>query len=220
MDVRLLGHDRARGHGAVPAIGSAPPPPREVRLRDGARVLVRPIVPDDRTRLREGFHRLSPESRYQRFQSTMRDLSDAQLRHLTEIDYDDHMAWVALDPTRPDLPSLGVARYIRDAGHPDVAEVAVTVLDAWQGRGLGTLLLGLLSEWAAAHGVRTFRAYTLTTNEAMIRIFRDIGARVTQEEAGVLQLDMPVPASADALPDNPTGRAFREVARMRAASQA
>jgi len=199
----------------VPATDADLPPPREYRLRDGSRVLVRPIVADDKARLREGFQRLSPEARYQRFQATVRDLSDAQLRHLTEIDYDDHMAWVALDPTQPDLPGLGVARYIRVAGHRDVAEVAVTVLDAWQGRGLGTLLLGLLSEWAAAHGVRTFRAYTLATNDAMIRIFRDIGARVTRQDAGVLQLDMPVPASADALPDNPTGRAFRAVARLR-----
>jgi len=191
------------------------PGPREYRLKDGTPVLVRPIRPEDKARLREGFQRLSPEARYQRFLATMSDLSDDQLRHLTEIDYHDHMAWVAIDPGRPELPGVGVARYIRVEGHPDVAEVAVTVADAWQGRGLGTLLLERLCESAAAHGVKTFRAFTLETNDAMIRIFRDIGAHVVRHDEGVLALDMPVPPTPEALPDNPTGRAFREVARVR-----
>jgi hypothetical protein len=111
------------------------PEPREYRLRDGAAVLVRPIQADDKDRLHELFRHLSPDARYQRFQATIADLSDAQLRDLTEIDYDDHMAWVALDPSRAELPGIGEARYIRAKGHSDVAEVAVTVLDAWQGRG-------------------------------------------------------------------------------------
>jgi RimJ/RimL family protein N-acetyltransferase len=192
------------------------PEPRRSRLRDGSAVLVRPILPEDRDRLREGFHRLSPEARYQRFLATVSDLSDAQLRHLTEVDYHDHMAWVALDPGRPDLPVVGVARYIRVEGHPDVAEVAVTVADGWRGKGVGTLLLELLSEWAWAHGVRTFRAFTFETNDAMIRIFRDIGAHVVRHDEGVLALDMPVPATPADLPENPTGRAFRALVRARA----
>ena len=186
------------------------PAPREYRLRDGTSVLVRPIRPEDKARLRAGFHQLSPEARYQRFLATMGDLTDAQLRHLTEIDYHDHMAWVAIDPSRPELPGAGVARYIRVAHHPEVAEVAVTVADAWRGRGLGTLLLELLSEWAAAHGVKTFRAFTFETNDAMIRIFKDIGAHVVRHDEGVLALDMPVPRSA--------GRAFRALVRARAGS--
>ena len=202
------------GPPAVPRLPEARPYP----LRDGTTVLVRPILPEDRDRLHEGFHRLSPEARYQRFLATVSDLGDAQLRHLTEIDYHDHMAWVALDPGRPELPVVGVARYIRVEGHPDVAEVAVTVADGWRGKGVGTLLLELLSEWAAAHGVRTFRAFTFETNDAMIRIFRDIGAHVVRHDEGVLALDMPVPATAADLPDNPTGRAFREVARARVRS--
>jgi len=194
------------------------PPAREVRLRDGTPVLVRPIRPEDKARLRAAFHQLSPEARYQRFLATMGDLSDKQLRHLTEIDYHDHMAWVAIDPSRPELPGAGVARYIRVAGHPDVAEVAVTVADAWRGRGLGTLLLELLSGWAAEHGVTTFRAFTFETNDAMIRIFKDIGAHVVRHDEGVLALDMPVPRSAAELPDNATGRAFRALVRARAVS--
>jgi acetyltransferase len=190
------------------------PEPREYRLRDGAAVLVRPIQADDKDRLHELFRHLSPDARYQRFQATIADLSDAQLRDLTEIDYDDHMAWVALDPSRAELPGIGEARYIRAKGHSDVAEVAVTVLDAWQGRGVGTLLFRMVCKWATGHAIRTFRAYALETNDAMIRIFKDIGAHVVRRDAGVVALDMPVPASAEDLPDTPTGRAFRDVARL------
>ena len=190
------------------------PGPREYRLRDGTAVLVRPIQADDKERLREEFRHLSPESRYQRFFAVIADVSDAQLRSLTEIDYHDHMAWVALDPSQPDLPGIGEARYIRVKAHPDIAEVAVTVVDAWQGRGVGTLLFRMVCKWATAHGVRTFRAYALETNDAMIRIFKDIGAHVVRRDEGVVALDMPVPVTAEELPDTPTGRAFREVARL------
>lgn len=93
-----------------------------------------------------------------------------------------------------------------------MAEVAVTVLDAYQGRGLGTLLLGLLSRSAAAQGIRTFRAYVHEDNDAMLRIFRDLGAKVGRADVGVCQLDIPVPEDPDILPDTPTGRVFKAVA--------
>jgi GNAT superfamily N-acetyltransferase len=190
------------------------PEPREYRLRDGAAVLIRPIRADDKERLRETFRRLSPEARYQRFLASIAELSDAQLRNLTEIEYHDHMAWLALDPSQPGLPAIGEGRYIRVKSHPDVAEVAVTVLDEWQGRGVGTLLFRMVCKWATGHGVRTFRAFALETNDAMIRIFKDIGAHVVRRDEGVVALDMPVPVTAEELPDTPTGRAFREVARL------
>lgn len=196
------------------------PEPREYHLRDGTRVLVRPIREDDKERLRETFRRLSPEARYQRFLHAINELSDAQVRSLTELDYHDHMSWVALDPSRPELPAIGEARYIRVANHPEVAEVAVTVVDAWQGRGVGTLLFRMVCKWATGHGVRTFRAYALETNDSMIRIFKDIGARVVRHDEGVVALDMPVPATAEELPDTPTGRAFRQVARLSAQMRA
>jgi GNAT superfamily N-acetyltransferase len=86
------------------------------------------------------------------------------------------------------------------------------VLDAYQGRGLGTLLLGLLSGSAAAQGIRTFRAYVHENNDAMLRIFRDLGAAVTAADAGVCELDIPVPEDPATLPESPTGRVFKAVA--------
>src|SRR5207247_221841 len=127
--------------------------------RDGSYVRVRPIRPEDRERLRVGLHQLSAASRYHRFLAALSELSAEQLRYLTEVDQVNHLAWIALDPALAGEPAVGVARCIRVPEDPAMAEVAVTVLDAYQGRGLGTLLLGLLSRSAAAQGIRTFRAY-------------------------------------------------------------
>jgi RimJ/RimL family protein N-acetyltransferase len=187
-------------------------PLQEIRLRDETCVWVRPIRPEDRDRLRVGLHQLSAASRYHRFLATVSELSEEQLRYLTDVDHVNHLAWIALDPVLPEEPAVGVARCIRFPENPAMAEVAVTVLDAYQGRGLGTLLLGLLSRSAAAQGIRTFRAYVHEDNDAMLRIFRDLGAEVVRAEVGVCQLDIPVPADPEMLPDTPTGRVFRAVA--------
>lgn len=187
-------------------------PPREFRLRDGRTVLVRPIRPEDKERLKVGLHQLSPSSRYHRFHAAVSELSPAQLRYLTEVDQVNHLAWIGVDPALPAEPAVGVARCIRLPAEPDVAEVAVTVLDAYQGRGLGTLLLGVLSTAAAAQGIRAYRAYVAEDNEAMLRIFRDLGAQVHCVDYGVYELDIPVPKDPEAVPDTPTGRVFKAVA--------
>src|SRR5438093_9709510 len=97
----------------------------DFKLRDGTPVVIRPVFPEDRDRLREGMHRLSPQSRHRRFGATVSDLTEDQLRYLTEIDHTNHMAWIALDPTVPGEPGLGVARFVRLAQEPGVAEAAV-----------------------------------------------------------------------------------------------
>ncbi|HEV2751730.1 MAG TPA: GNAT family N-acetyltransferase [Gemmatimonadales bacterium] len=186
--------------------------PREFELRDGRRVLVRRIRPEDRDRLQVGLHQLSAASRYHRFHAAVSELSPEQLSYLTEVDHVNHLAWIALDPTLPGEPAVGVARCIRVPVKPEMAEVAVTVLDAYQGRGLGTLLLGVLSQSAAMRGIRTFRAYVEEDNESMLRIFRDLGAHVGCLDVGVYQLDIPVPIDPETLPDTPTGRVFKAVA--------
>jgi RimJ/RimL family protein N-acetyltransferase len=188
-----------------------PPPTREVVLRDGTPLLMRPIRPDDKDRLREGFARLSQTSRYRRFMTALNRLSDAQVRYLTEIDYVDHMAWVAIDPTQPTQPGLGVARYVRLPSDPATAEAAVTVIDEQQGKGIGTILLGLLAASAHQHGITRFRAYVLAENTPMIEILHDLGATVT-DTGPLLQVDVPIPAGPEELPDTPTGRVFKAVA--------
>jgi RimJ/RimL family protein N-acetyltransferase len=185
--------------------------PMRFSLRDGAPVVVRPILPEDKERLIEGFARLSEASRYRRFGTPVRRLTDEQLRYLTEIDYDDHMAWVAIDPLGEGEPGLGVARYVRLPGEPEVAEAAVTVVDSHQGLGLGTILLGVLGMSALAHGIRVFRAYVLEENQTVQDLFAGLGATM-QHEGPMLRIDVPLPEDPAKLPDTPTGRIFRAVA--------
>jgi GNAT superfamily N-acetyltransferase len=186
---------------------------KRVELRDGSRVLLRQIRPQDRTRLAEGLRRLSPASRYLRFQRTVTELSDAELRYLTDVDHVDHEAIVAIDTTHPERPGVGVARYIRELYEPTVAEAAITVADEYHGQGAGTLLLGALAARAEANGIEVFRSYVLDGNAAMLEVFDHLGADRELETSGLWRVDLPVPKQDEDLPDTGAGRAFRSAAR-------
>lgn len=188
--------------------------PLRLSLRDGTPVLIRPVVPEDQQLLREGFERLSEVSRYRRFMRLVKELTDAQLRYFTEIDYRHHMAWLAVDLSQPSPPGVGIARYIRLPHRPNAAEVAVTVVDSHQGQGLGTMLLAMLARSAAENGIDTWVAEVLTENAAMLHLFRDLGARDAQlEEGGVVRVEIPVPRDPSQVPETPAGKVFQAVAR-------
>jgi len=147
-----------------------------VVLRDGSTVLIRQVHSADAPLLADGFARLSARSLQQRFLSPKSSLSAAELRFLTEVDHDDHEAIGAL--SRADGRGVGIARYIRDPGDPTAAEIAVTIVDDWHGRGLGTELLARLSDRARQAGIRRFTATTAYGNAAMGGLLRNMGAEL------------------------------------------
>jgi GNAT superfamily N-acetyltransferase len=164
-----------------------------VALRDGSHVRIRQARPGERELLLRGFQRLSPESRYRRFLTPMPRLSDSTVRHLTDIDHRDHEAVIALDESGTE--ALGIARYVRDAERRDAAEVAVTVVDEWQGRGLGTLLLDALVALAREDGIHTFTAWMLESNAEMMDLFQHLGpVRIVERDAGVVQIEVAITA--------------------------
>jgi GNAT superfamily N-acetyltransferase len=161
-------------------------------LRDGSRVRLRQIHASDKDLLRRGFERLGGESRYRRFLTPTAQLSEAEVRYLTEVDHHDHEAIVALDEQSGE--GIGVARYVRNRERPDVAEVAVTVVDDWQGRGLGTRLLEVASARAREEGVGSFTALMLATNQEMMSLLERLGPlRVVDREVGTVEIEMPIP---------------------------
>lgn len=134
-----------------------------IELRDGSQIEIRPISPDDKRALVDGFERLSPESRYRRFLTPVQRLQPGLLAYLTEVDHHDHEALVARSHTGE---PLGVARYVRTE-QPDTAEAAVAVVDHWQGRGVGTALLQRLAVRAREEGIGWFTATLLAENREM-----------------------------------------------------
>src|SRR5215831_21146875 len=155
-------------------VGSGNPATRRrTVLRDGSAVLIRPVHGDDARLLADGFARLSARSRRMRFLAQKKELFPADLRYLTEIDHHDHEALGALDAT--DGRGAGVARYVRSAADPRAAEIAVTVVDEWQGRGLGRELVAQLAERARAEGIDRFTALVAADNVAVAGLARSFG---------------------------------------------
>ena len=155
-----------------------------VVLRDGSQVQIRPVRGSDAPLLADGFARLSARSRQQRFLSPKHSLSAAELRFLTEVDHHDHEAIGALSPA--DGRGVGIARYIRDPGDPEAAEIAVTIADDWQGRGLGTELLARLSERARQEGICRFTATIAYGNAAMATLLQNMGAELAGHDHGTV----------------------------------
>ena len=166
-----------------------------VELRDGSRVRIRQGRRTDRELLVRGFEHLGAESRYRRFLTPMHALGARTVRYMTELDHHDHEAMIALDERGKE--GLGDAFYVRDRRRPDTAEVAVTVVDEWQGRGLGTLLLDVISARALDEGVGTFTALMLASNQAMMDLFERLGpVRVVGRAAGTVEIEVAIPALA------------------------
>jgi GNAT superfamily N-acetyltransferase len=151
------------------------------RLRDGSEVTIRELTPRDAPVLAEAFERLSPQSRDLRFLGAKARLSSTDLEYLTDVDGHLHEALGATDEATG--RGVGVARFVRLDPDAPVAEVAVTVVDDWQRRGLGTLLLERLNERARAEGIERYTALVSGENRAIVGLLNAIGARVLSANA-------------------------------------
>jgi RimJ/RimL family protein N-acetyltransferase len=149
---------------------------RTATLRDGSSVMINPVRSADAPLLADGFERLSARSRMTRFLSPKKQLSARELRYFTDVDHHDHEALGAVSVA--DGRGVGVARYVRDADDPQAAEIAVTIVDEWQGRGLGTLLLTRLTRRARQEGITRFTALVADGNEPVMRLLRRVSSEI------------------------------------------
>ncbi|HEV2170556.1 MAG TPA: GNAT family N-acetyltransferase [Candidatus Binatus sp.] len=160
----------------------------DATMLDGSAILVRAIRPDDKERLHEHFHGLSEKSVYFRFMGIRRDLSPGDLKHLTELDFKTHVGLVATLVENERERFIGVGRYICGKD-PTRAEVAFAILDGFQGRGIGTILLQHLSRIADSNGVAEFEADVLGDNRQMLEVFAHSGfERQRSLDSGVVHL--------------------------------
>ena len=151
--------------------------------------------PDDGPGLAEAYDQLSQTSRYRRFFTGKPHLSEQSLAYFTDIDHRDHEALVAVVTDSGQL--VGVARYIRIPEQPDQAEVAITVLDSWQRRGLGTVLLSELAQRAAEEGIRYFVAEILAENRPMVTLAQQLGDAEVTGEGGTVSARIDLAAAAE-----------------------
>jgi RimJ/RimL family protein N-acetyltransferase len=154
-------------------------------LRDGSEVLIRPIQSGDAPFLADGFARLSARSRQLRFLTVRQELSPAELRYFTDIDHHDHEVLGAVD--RGSGRGVGVARYVRSAEDSQAAQISVTVIDEWRGRGLGTELVAQLSERAREEGIRRFTALVTADNAAMADLLQNTNAHLVRYGPGTVE---------------------------------
>lgn len=134
-----------------------------------------------RDEINKGFKRMSRQSRWLRFASAVAELSDSQLNHLTDLDGSNRVAWCAATTADTQEQGIGLARYLRLDDEPDVAEFAVTVIDEFQGQGVGATLLEKLLESARDNGIRVLRGYVLPHNERMLGLCRHLQAQIQEE---------------------------------------
>jgi GNAT superfamily N-acetyltransferase len=163
--------------------------PALIPLRDGTRLRVQPIGPEHRACVAAGFERLSPRSRESRFLQPLARLDGAMLDYLCAIDGDRHLAVGARSLADE---HIGLARCVRLAGEPEVAEIAVTVLDDWQRRGVAAVLVTELARWADTVGIRRFRALFRYDNRPVAKLLRAAGVPLVAETAGMLRADIDV----------------------------
>ncbi len=163
----------------------------DVVLMDGETVRMRPIRPEDAELEARFFARVGPESAYYRFFRAKTELTSEELEYFTNVDYRDRMALVVLH----DDEMVAVGRYdvLAEDGRGDetTAEVAFLVEDAFQGRGVGTLLLQQLAAYGRLHDVAAFRAYVLADNKGMLRVLRHSGYDMVRElDHGIYEFEI------------------------------
>jgi RimJ/RimL family protein N-acetyltransferase len=158
--------------------------PQLVTLRSGDVVRMRQVQPDDAPALVRAYANLGEQSRYRRFFTIMPELPEATLKAAVEVDHTDHEALVAVPLLSTEI--VGECRFIRLPDQPDTAEVGVTVVDAWQGRGLGSALLARLSERALEAGIEYFTAEVLAENRTMLALLPSLGQVETESHGPVV----------------------------------
>lgn len=159
-------------------------------LRDGRRVMLRPIRSEDADLLIDLHNRTSPETQYLRFFGAKPRLTRAEAEYLAGVDYDLRFAIVATADEDGEEHIVAVGRF--DIVEPATAEAAVVVRDDYQRQGLGTALLERMVEVARGRGVRTFAGEILAENERMIRLLRNNGLEVGKSEGSVVRASVPI----------------------------
>ena len=191
-------------------------------LPNGVPVLVRHVGTADAPRLKDGFKLISSLARRRHFPGDdVRELGPAQLKALESVDQKNYCIWGALNPAKAEEPGIGIARYRRLEEEPSAADVAITILDQYQGTGAGLLLHACLHYTAAKNRIRHFYYDVSGENQRFIRHLEHLGAEYKGRVLGMTRLRMPVYARALSVPQySAAGFKFSQAMRRVTAGRA
>ncbi|HEU0290506.1 MAG TPA: GNAT family N-acetyltransferase [Burkholderiales bacterium] len=160
-------------------------------MKNGTVITVRPIRPEDAGIEQAFVRKLSNESRYNRFMDAVRELSPRMLSHFTQVDYDRHLALIAVVGHDDGEIQVAVARYVVNDDRQR-GEFAIAVADEWQRMGLGTLLMQALMTAARAAGMRAMFGDVLASNHKMLRLMAKMGfsVKVSEQDARVMRVEI------------------------------
>jgi RimJ/RimL family protein N-acetyltransferase len=162
---------------------------RQMALKNGETLRIRPIRPDDETRLVDLYSRLSRQTAYQRFFTVMRRLPSDWIHYFANVDYRRRLALVAERETVAGVEIVGVGRF-EPSDEEGTGEVAFVLEDGYQGQGLGAVLLDAVVQAGIERGLTRFRAFVLAENRRMLsllaRHMRIIESKTEQGETTVL----------------------------------
>ena len=157
----------------------------KLTLNDGTPLEIRLCCSEDKdhikTEIRDALNHMSVKTRCYRFAAPIDELSDSQLEYLSDLDNKDRLAWGVLDTSSGSEIGIALARYVRLEDEPHVAEFAITIIDKFQGRGLGTILLKRLIDSASSNGIQTLRGYVHPENAGMIQLGKKYNAKMNWE---------------------------------------
>jgi GNAT superfamily N-acetyltransferase len=173
----------------------------DVLLHGGRRARLSLLLPSHAPLVARGFERLSSRSRYLRFFTNKKSLGADELRYLTELDGEHHFALAAAMRSADGWEGAGVARFVALPDHPGAAEPALTVVDAVQGTGLGTMLFERLCAAARERGYTQLRAAVLPENRSMLRVMKRVSpTTIVRFREGWLELEVPLAGDGEAAP--------------------
>lgn len=164
----------------------------EDKLRNGTAATIRAIRPDDKQRLIDAFEKLHPETIYRRWFSHKKELTEEELRRITEVDFDREVTLVITTAAPEDETVIAAARYVRGAGG---AEISFVVEEDYQGQGLASRLLEHLARIARTRGIARFNAHVLAENRPMLAVFARSGLPMEQQrQAGEVSVTLALDA--------------------------
>lgn len=179
----------------------------------GMKFFFRPIYPSDKIFIKKGFRELSAKSRYLRFFAHQNELTDAQLKFFSEVDGVNHVAWGIMDLTGFGFSPAGIGRFVRMKDNPEMAEVAITVVDSYQRMGLGRTMIAILNLVGYRLGIRTFRYHVLPENIGIMESLNPLSKRKKSSDRSVLMLDAALFPDSASIEENDKTRKFIDVMR-------